>query len=236
MASALIAEPLGCLYIARCTVSGGVYVGITVLGFEARKRRHLSNAAAGLPYGLYRAIRKYGTEAFVWTIISDGHTWAELCQLEHDEIASLRAAGVKLYNMTKGGDGTKGWKLTPEISAKMSLAGKRRFQDPAQREWNRQKSLGVPNTAEQKAKISAALKGKQKSAETRANMSAAQKKRASAIIWTNEMRAEMSVRAKANTLSQQSRAKISAKLKGVPKSPETRQRMREAQLRRLGKL
>lgn len=228
----LIAEPLGCLYIARCTISGGAYVGITIAGFEKRKRRHLSNAAAGVRYGLYRAIRKYGADAFVWSIISDGHTWDELCAMEREEIAALKAAGIKLYNMTTGGDGTKGWSLTQEISERMSKSAKKRFENPDQIEWNRQKSLGVRNTPEQKAKISRSLKGRKKSPEHARNISNGLKGQK----FSADRVARMSARMMGIPRTEEEKAKISAKLKGVPKSAETRQRMRDAQLRRSGVL
>lgn len=232
----LTGEPLGCIYTATCT-DGTVYVGITIAGYEMRKARHLSNASAGVQYHFYRALRKYGADAFTWSILSEGHTWDELCELERREIAALKERGVRIYNMTSGGDGTPGRTITPESSKRMSDAGKRRFECPKQLEWNRQKSLGVANTPAQKAKISASLSGHTRSAETKARMSAAQKKAWEGRERTPELSRKMSETAKNNPVrSPEMRARISAKMKGVKKGPETVQRMREAQLRRLGKL
>ena len=82
---------MGCLYSATCLVSGKVYIGITTSSLETRRKMHLKNAREGLPYHLYRALRKHGPDSFAWHVLSEGHSWDDLCRLEKAEIADLKS-------------------------------------------------------------------------------------------------------------------------------------------------
>lgn len=77
-------------------------------------------------------------------------------------IASLRAMGVPLCNLTDGGEGVSGITRSPETRAKQS-AGR----------IEKKSNLGRKHTLEQKTKISAALMGHTTSTETRKKIGAA---------------------------------------------------------------
>ena len=137
---------------------------------------------------------------------------------------------MRLYNMTAGGDGTTGWVCTPEISARISAAQKKRCADPVYREELRARASGVIPSEDTKRKLSVALKGRKKSPETIALMSAAQRGRKR----TPQQVEAMAARMRGTPRTAEEKAKISAKMKGVKKSPETVRRMREAQSYRSG--
>lgn len=59
-----------CVYLVQNTVNGKIYVGQTK-DFAARKAGHLYAARKGCKRPLYRAIRKYGEEAFLFEILEE---------------------------------------------------------------------------------------------------------------------------------------------------------------------
>ena len=91
-------------------------------------------------------------------IISDDVTKNEACEIEKFIIKNY---GIEnLSNMTEGGDGFIGFKLSDESRLKMSIAKK-----------------GAPLSEEHKKNVSIANKGKVRSKESLKNMSEAQKGR-----------------------------------------------------------
>ena len=77
----------GIIYGSRNIVNGKWYIGQTTVGLENRRRQHLSTARNNNCH-TYRcvfhdAIRKYGEDAFEWTVLeSDIHTYDELNERE----------------------------------------------------------------------------------------------------------------------------------------------------------
>ncbi len=72
------------------------------------------------PYALSRAIRKYGEKSFSAEIIGEADSWDELTVLEINAIARYSCMCPNGYNMTAGGEGSKGAKPSPEKRAKIS--------------------------------------------------------------------------------------------------------------------
>jgi group I intron endonuclease len=114
----------------------------------------------------------------------------DLCQAERRWIASARAQGWPLTNLTDGGDGLGGHKFSSEHRAKISAANKGRKHTEEQRrkfmEHVRTRKhpyentckahlsrVGSKHTEKTKARIGAAHLGKVVSAESRAKVSAA---------------------------------------------------------------
>lgn len=115
------------------------YVGFTSRFTEKRFNEHKINAnrkngLATLP--VYSWIRKYDDVTYV--VLHDNLTDEEAFELEKREIASRE----NLLNLTAGGEGTTGYKKSPESIAKMSAAMRNM-------------------SAEHRAKLSAAKIGKQ---------------------------------------------------------------------------
>jgi group I intron endonuclease len=134
----------GCVYQATCRITGLSYIGKTVRTLDKRKHSHRSAAKRGSKHFFHAAIRKYGFESFDWTVLAHGDTDAELSRIEIYFIATFGTrAPHGGYNLTDGGEGTSGFTFTEEHIDKLSRSHK-----------------GIPNTAEQKDKISKALTGR----------------------------------------------------------------------------
>lgn len=137
------------------------YVGKTVLPIEQRLSRHISNAnRGGSSYCAYwiRSLLRDGhrpSVMLVETVVGDG--WAEA---ERYWVARLRAEGVKITNLTDGGEGTPGHRQSVETRARRSVS-----------------QTGKKHSAETRAKLSDAAKrrtprtGWSHSTETRDQMS-----------------------------------------------------------------
>jgi group I intron endonuclease len=86
------------IYLITNSVNGHRYVGKTNGAADKRFRSHLRSAASGSDTILYRAIRKYGPDAFTVSVLEEA---VDLNAAEIKWIADLNPE----YNMTKGGDG-----------------------------------------------------------------------------------------------------------------------------------
>lgn len=114
--------------------------------------------------------------------------------VEMERIAQLRKLGVRLCNLTSGGEGPTGHKHTDETKAKIAKASSAKW-------------TGVPRSEDQKAKISAALKGRPLN-----------------YVRSEETRRKLSESNKGKVVTAETKAKISKSLvgigKGIPKSEE----------------
>jgi group I intron endonuclease len=107
------------VYQITNSVNGKTYIGITSRSMAIRWREHMRHARYFANKGMfYRAIRKYGGEAFRIAILSDGLCWEAAKTEEIRLIASFSPE----YNSTKGGDGTAGHRVTEEGRRRMSEA------------------------------------------------------------------------------------------------------------------
>jgi hypothetical protein len=139
-----------------------------------------------------------------------------------------------LRNKTDGGDGATGiipWNLNKKIGSFLTEAGRKKVSKA---------NKGIPKNHGNK--ISAALKGKPKSEDQKAKISAklkgnipwnkgktgVQESSRKGVIVSDETRAKMSASHKGKANTEDQKAKISAKLKGRVMSEETRKKMSEA--------
>lgn len=143
------------IYIIQNKVNNKLYVGITK-NIQQRWYTHLSNArypgSAKHQY-IHNAINKYGAEMFSIMEIdsfNDKHKaleaekfWIEFLQTDINRFGKTYG-----YNLTAGGEGTWGRKLTSEHKSKIShsLMGN-------------QNSLGIKHSDETKSKMSDVHKG-----------------------------------------------------------------------------
>ena len=95
------------VYVVTNQVNGKQYVGMTTVGLEARKKKHLYDLKKGSHFYFHRAIKKYGVDAFTWEVAYVGETAEELFEKEIELIAELDTYNNG-YNMTLGGEGTSG--------------------------------------------------------------------------------------------------------------------------------
>jgi hypothetical protein len=163
-------------------------------------------------------VNKYGKDNILKGFLPCS-TEAIALELEVGMIKCFKRMGVKLTNMTDGGEGTSGYKHTTETLAKLrgrTLSDEHKAKLLAARkgipmsEEAKEKisssNKGRKFTDEHKAKLSAVRKGKKLSDETRAKMSAAAKGK----IVTVETRARMSAVNMGKVMSEETKAKISA--------------------------
>ena len=177
------------IYLVTNIVNGKKYIGQTVKSLKVRKRNHLS-VAKFHKYNSYfhRALIKYGEEAFDWKILHDGvENIDNLNKLEAYYISYYDTYGKGGYNLTLGGSGRVGIKVSTETRHKLSLAniGKNNPNYGKKCSIETRKKMSIANSgknhpqygkersAETKLKLSEAGKGRTTSAETRKKQSIA---------------------------------------------------------------
>lgn len=148
------------IYKIVCAANGKIYVGYTSKTAEERFETHLLNARWKRKTALYNAIRRYGADAFAVEEIARCGTHAEACEKEIFYIASLGSKLPLGYNMTTGGDGVP---LTPE---QREAANAKKRGVCSLRQWEAsQRRIGSKASAETRAKLSAARRGRKQSPE-----------------------------------------------------------------------
>ena len=114
------------IYRATNTSNGKIYIGQTVESLKKRIGRHLyESREGGLSTPFYRALRLYGREAFTWEIVDEAASRKELSEKEClwiERCNSLKPSG---YNLTKGGEGSVGFRHSIESRAKITETKRR---------------------------------------------------------------------------------------------------------------
>jgi len=238
------------IYIVTNDVNHKSYVGLhSGSGLRKRWKNHLSAALAGEGSILYNAIRKYGPANFHVTAVWSGHISPEkLKMLERYYIRCFQTMSPNGYNLTDGGDGSFGFKHSEEYKQsmrgrivadstrqKMSLFHKGKTISTQQRQVVAEKLrgnkhlLGHVHSAETRAKISAAGKGRIKSEETCAKFSRVLKERGikppgtTGFVFSKESREKMSASHKGFRHSEESKRKMSE----TKRTPEMRNKASE---------
>ena len=127
----------GGVYTYTNRINDKVYVGIVRdykgngRSFNDRRKEHERVYKHGDSY-LYRSMRKYGIENFVFEIIESHGNYSitprEIDNLEKYYISKLNTFAPNGYNLTKGGQGCIGMIHDNETREKISLANKKRFE------------------------------------------------------------------------------------------------------------
>lgn len=108
------------VYKVTNTINGKVYVGITNQTFKVRWYKHCSDSLRGSEFPLHNAIRKYGVDNFTIELLEICDTLEQLKEREKFWIIELQSKVDKNgYNLTDGGDGTFGKKLSEETKDKI---------------------------------------------------------------------------------------------------------------------
>lgn len=222
-------EHMGCLY-KLTSPNGKAYIGISSKGVADRWAKHIEHAHGRRSGALYAAIRKYGASAFSVSVLATCDVWSELCQLEVAAITEHGTMVPRGYNLTVGGEGVLGPR-TDEARRNISIAQKKRFQRPEERERMKAYSRMAAASPKRRAAYDAKRKPKmhkvlltpeERSARIRAGMA------------TPAGKAAMSMGARARAASPEWRAKISSSKRGVkigPCSPERKRKISEARKR-----
>jgi len=112
---------LAIVYVATNIINGGHYVGCTKIGLSRRRYQHERDARRGVNKGAFHAaIRKYGPEAFKWTIHATFATREEAADAER----SLIETTSPRYNSTVGGEGYKPRVMSAAARARLAAMHK----------------------------------------------------------------------------------------------------------------
>jgi group I intron endonuclease len=221
------------VYLIVNCANGKIYVGQTSC---PNLKRYFQKKLADGKYRtkkkipLYNAIRKYGPKVFIIDSLWQPHTKQQMNMMEKRLIALLNSRDRNVgYNVTDGGDGLSGYKFSEEHKRKISfgLRGKKN-------------ALGVKRTAEHKKRISEAQKGNKHAAgRIQTDKWWAAQMLNSFAVKTPEEKKKLNAMAnesrrngKGWIVTEEQKQHLSEKLKGIPKSDETRARMRESFLAR----
>ena len=137
----------GIIYKAVNKVNGKIYIGQTVEKLSKRRYRHENST---VDYYFRRAIKKYSKENFDWEILEHCDSKEELDEMEFHYVKQYNSFSNGGYNLSYGGNGSFGRKLSKKT--KMKIA---------------KKALGRKVSIETRKKISNANKGRKLSYEAR---------------------------------------------------------------------
>lgn len=112
------------LYCITNLVNGKKYIGITIRKLNSRFNSHKNLAKKDNKRPLYSAMRKHGFKNFVIELLSLAQSWDQLCELEKKAIKDFNTFidDGQGYNLTRGGEGTVGRKLSKEHLLKIKIA------------------------------------------------------------------------------------------------------------------
>jgi len=114
------------VYLIENLINSKKYIGITTQGHKKRFKQHIKDAKnKRYNSALHHAIRKYGIENFTIEVIEFADSWDELCEKETDNISKYDTYNTG-YNLTLGGEGSKGCAITEDNKKKISEANKGR--------------------------------------------------------------------------------------------------------------
>ena len=198
----------GIIYGVRCTANQKWYIGQTIRGIEKRRQQHLIDVRNNYDsYAFHAAIRKYGEEAFDWTVLEfDIHTYDELNEREKYWIQEKNSRIPNGYNMNAGGNGTPNHRKN-FVAWNKGKTGC--YTEEALRRMSEgQKGRRV--SEEQRKKISETLRGRHLSEETIRKRSAAVRGKHHSMEW----RKHISESHKGKKLSEETKEKISATKRG----------------------
>ena len=187
------------VYRIDCLRSGKVYIGISSVSLKKRWQRHIRCALTlNFRWAICGAIRKYGVDAFLPTLIYEAVNAREAQMVERGLIAQYGTLWPRGYNMTCGGE------LAP------------RSCNPALGALSRKRLLGVKQTPQHIANKSAGMMGHTVSPEARKKIGAANRGR----VRSPEVVEAMRKRRLGKATPEHVKEKLRAALKGRKQSAE----------------
>ena len=152
---------LGIIYKVTNKINGKCYIGQTMQAFAQRKGEHLRTAFSekNIRYNchFYRAIRKYGKEAFEWKILAKGLPIECLNDAESEMVKQYDSFSNGYNSHSGGGNGRL---VSKETARKISIANK-----------GNRVNLGRRASEETKKKLSLAGLGRKMSEEFKKKLS-----------------------------------------------------------------
>lgn len=103
------------VYMAVNIVNGKKYIGITAQTLEKRRQCHIKGwGGHDKPSLLHLAIKKYGKESLVFSVLKNCDSYQQALDMERMLIAKWKPE----YNQTKGGEGVLGFKMPDDVLKK----------------------------------------------------------------------------------------------------------------------
>jgi group I intron endonuclease len=148
----------GIIYKATCSVNGKSYVGVTYRPLIERIHEHVKSSRGNPKYLLHRSIKKYGTDKFKFDVID---TYSSLEERDKKEILFVKQLKTYFkcggYNMTLGGDGSRGHVKSQEAIDKIKVArSKQIFSKETKKLWSKNRT-GRKHSEETKKKMSKSM-------------------------------------------------------------------------------
>jgi group I intron endonuclease len=168
------------VYLVTNKINGKKYVGQTSQSLITRWKRHQYPFPHRRHSYLYNAICKYGIENFSVEALAVVHTKEDMDFYESFLIKEFGLRNPeKGYNLTNGGGGMLGFKLSEETREKMSqyIKTEEHRKKISKAKMGNQARLGMKHSEETKKKMSEAAKGRKFSEEHKRNLSLAQQQR-----------------------------------------------------------
>lgn len=107
------------IYKIKNKINGKIYIGQTMYSLERRIVTHLN-----ANFHIGKALRKYGLQSFITSIIDEAHIREVLNEKEKYWIGFYDCKVPRGYNFTDGGDGIDGYNHTEETKKKIGLGNK----------------------------------------------------------------------------------------------------------------
>jgi group I intron endonuclease len=192
------------VYLITNNLNGKIYVG-------KHSTYNLNDGYMGSGKLIKLAYNKYGIENFTKQILQFAETEEELNDLEMFYIKDLDAK-TKGYNLTDGGEGTVGYKMSEEAKHKIS-----NFQKQQNCPWKHN-----PHSEEHNQKISESLKG-EKNPFFGKHHSEETKQKLRGRKFSEEHKQKLRESRLGKTMSEETKRKISEKLNGKPKNKTKKQ-------------
>jgi group I intron endonuclease len=179
------------IYCIKNTINNKEYIGLTTRTLEHRWKQHIyeSNKQDSWEWNtpLGNAIKKYGKDSFQVFVLEECSSETELKQKEIQLIRERKSLASETgYNLTLGGDGRLGYKLSEETKRKIGEGNKGKTYTAESLEKMsvaaKKRSVGKPSpmdgkkhTEESKQKIISFLTGRKHSEESKRKRSESMK-------------------------------------------------------------
>lgn len=203
------------IYLITNEVTGKYYVGQTSKTIKNRFRGHLSSAKANKATGCRRlnnSIRKYGPGAFSTQQLATADTTEAGNTLETLWIMCLDSTNPSTgYNLTLGGDGTRGIVCPEDKKKKISESLMGHEQKPNSGSFQKGHGLGTHLSEIHKESLRKARTGKSVSEETRNRLSTL---RLGSIPWNKGLKGVQKSAFKGHTRTEETKKRISESKRG----------------------
>ena len=140
------------IYKATNKINGKIYIGKTINSLTKRKSSHISDSFTGnrdkMPF--HRAIKKYGSENFIWEVLIECASEENLDNMEIYYIKYFKTIRPLGYNICTGGLGGHAGRIlseTTKIKISKSKLGKPLRLSTSERRRRSSSMLGKNNSA-----------------------------------------------------------------------------------------